>query len=153
MFSLFDRFIFLQNSNINNLVEVSYFNKPSLNLLHFNCSESSLWVSLFSLDRNNFDANFIKIGFGYVMDNNVIVKLVAKSKKGVDFLRSIEKVEIDQRVNIIEEICLINPLIQDYSHLVYEPSQTISLINLVDLDKNLVTKYNLPIEGKNKNIF
>ena len=82
---------------------------------------------------------------GYVMDNNVVVKFVAKSTEGVNLLSSIKYVEIDKIVSVVEEICLINPFIRDYSPFVYESN--LMNLNLEDLDKNLVTKFNLPIEG------
>jgi len=59
-FIVYDQFISLKNKEIDSL-EISEYNPPSFNLLHFNCSENHIWISVFSLDRIKNDANFIKV--------------------------------------------------------------------------------------------
>lgn len=119
----------------------------SIDLLNFKSTQSQLWVSVFALDDKNFEENFIKIGFGYVLDENVVIKYFAKSKEGVNFLKSISKVEIDKRVNVIEQICFIKPLIKDLNATLYDPGPTIRIDGLEILNENLFTKYNLPDQG------
>lgn len=146
-FSLNDKFALLENENIDSeIIQLDYFKNPHINLLHFNNSENILWVSVYSLDRNVFESNFIKIGVGYLLENNLIVKFVAKSKLGVDMLIEVKNVEIDRRIKVVEEVCFVNPFVKDYSYLVYDSTLTNKLA-IEDLDKNIVTSYNLPIEG------
>lgn len=104
MFQIEDSKIKLINNN--HLLELTEQNQPNYNLLHFNCSKNSIWVSMYALDRHNFYDNYIKFGQGYVMENNLLAEFRAKSQEAFDSLRKISNLFFDQDVDLFEQVCL-----------------------------------------------
>ena len=56
--------------------------RPHINLLHFNNSLNLLFISKHSLNRNELDKNFIKIGQGYRYVDNVFLEINPKNQRG-----------------------------------------------------------------------
>ena len=129
--------------NYNNLFNLKLISQPNLKLLHFNCSKSSIWISVYAFDRQIFENNFIKIGQGYVMEANIIAEFTAKNKKGYELLSNIKHLEFDNFINVQERICLIEHFVKDREPLISKNP------TMIDIDsRNLVIPEDLPEEGR-----
>jgi hypothetical protein len=98
--------------------------KPDYNLLHFNASESNIWLSICH-DMNVLKNNFIKIGMGYVYENNTILhfKLTTGINNSSEFVKTckeIIEIEFDSKfLEIVKKHIEIVPLLKDHTTLVY----------------------------------
>ncbi len=134
--------ILINNQNLFILKNIS---QPNLKLLHFNCSKSSIWISVYAKDRLEFENNFIKIGQGYVMEANIIAEFTAKNKKGYELLSNIKHLEFEKNIHVQERICLVEHFVKDREPIILANKP----INIGDLDsRNLVFPSDLPEEGK-----
>jgi hypothetical protein len=130
-------------NNQNLFILKSNISQPNLKLLHFNCSKSSIWISVYAKDRHEFENNFIKIGQGYVMEANIIAEFTAKNKKGYELLSNIKHLELDENIHVQERICLVEHFVKDR-----EPIILTKKPDFIDFDRNLVFPSDLPEEGK-----
>ncbi len=94
-------------------------------LLHFQSKKSIIWVSLSALDHKNPQENFIKIGYGDLLKNNLLAHYVQQKTEVFESLRSItiDLVIFNKpAVKVIEKTCLITPFVGDYCPLVIDES-------------------------------
>lgn len=123
--------------------------KPDYNLLHFNASESNIWLSICH-DMNVLKNNFIKIGMGYVYENNTILhfKLPAGVNNSSEFVKTckeIIEIEFDSKfLEIVKKHMEIVPLLNDQTVLVYTEDD----INLPLLADHITMPKNLPTEAQ-----
>ncbi len=144
-FKIEDYSIQLLQTKINQMLNLIESRQKKLKFLHFNCSTSSIWVSVYALDRHNASGNYIKFGQGYVMENNLIAHFQANSKQGVDLLRNISRVDFDQNVNVTEKICVRDHFEKDFEPLIFDPQVPFTIS---ELKRNLVFPDRLPKEGQ-----
>lgn len=84
--------------------------------------KSIIWVSLAALNHNNPEENFIKIGYGDLLENNVLAHYVQATKEGFESLRAIKiyLVSFREPVKVNEKTCLITPFVGDFCPFVID---------------------------------
>jgi len=123
----------------------------NVKLLHFQNSKSLIWVSVRICDYHKPHENFIKIGYGDLLESNILAYYTeyhegpsyhSETKDGLNigwiYLRSItiHNVSFDPPVNVNEKTCLIDPFVMDYGPLIIDTSKDRPL---GDLKRNNLT--------------
>lgn len=85
-------------------------NKAEVSLTHFNASESYLWISIdgYLEDPKNNIYKFIKVGYGYAMEKNLLFSFYPQDNKTKAFISSIDYIDIDKKVAISQSNSYVN---------------------------------------------
>jgi Cu-Zn family superoxide dismutase len=122
-------------------------NKPLVNLVNANASDSYIWISVEGTIEEEESLNisyFIKIGYGYVYEKNLLFKFVPVNNKAKAFVSEIEFIQVDKRTviaNMQYFICFSSFFRDKYPILADTNSQT-------DIKIGHITKSNFPREAQ-----
>ena len=93
--------------------------KKSVNYLNFNMTKSTFWISF-----NGFGSYFIKIGYGFLAESNVLCKFETNETRGINLLQGIRTVTLGDSIKI-------RNLKQENRAFIFDPP-----LMIADLDKN-----------------
>lgn len=130
----------IELTNKDDSVQLKKSKQPGYKLLHFDSSESVIWISFSNLDRQKSENNFIKFGYGETLETNIIAHFTFKHKEGFKSIH-IKNIEIDSRVKVIESICFNDPFVNDFEPLLFPDKASVPI---GELNKNYKTKEDLP---------
>ncbi len=109
-------------------------------MLHFDSSESVIWISFSNLDRQISENNFIKFGYGETLETNIIAHYTFKHNERFKSI-NIDNISIDSKVKVVESICFIDPFVKDFEPLIFPNKESLPI---EVLNKNYKTKEDLP---------
>jgi len=163
----------LPNSSVvpfDRLFNISLSKMSKIKILNSNNSQSLLFISKHSLDRNVLKNNFIKIGTGYKMtenvfleinpineDGNFVNKLYTKPTEnfiimilfsdliGLNVMKDIKEIRFDH-ISFTDTSCSHLPVIGDYHPVILDTSKPFPPSKIVD--PFVVTPASLPPEGR-----
>ena len=138
IFQVNDSRIELKNGN--GSVELVSSREAGFRLLHFDSSESVIWISFSNLDRQISENNFIKFGYGETLETNIIAHYTFDHKEGFKSI-SIDNIAIDSKVEVVESICLNDPFVKDFEPLIFPDKESVPI---KELNKNYKTKEDHP---------
>jgi len=120
-----------------NYLEKKKIEEKIVKLLHFQDSKSFIWLSVRACDYHKPEENFVKIGYGDLMERNILA-YYTETNEGLHSLKTItiNNISFDERVNLIEKICFIDPFVMDFGSLIVDPDKSRSI---GDLKKNDLT--------------
>lgn len=120
--------------------------KPKINLCNFNSTDSYIWISIEGhMEDEKFNMSyFIKVGYGYVMQNNLLFSFVPSNPEAKKFVKEIEFIDIDRDVLISDYVSFIcfTSFFRDRN-----PALVVRA-NLHDLNRGFIVPANLPNEGQ-----
>lgn len=141
-FIINDTSISIKPSSFNQAMAVNKTVKSFWKLLHFNASESSIWISIFSLRRDKLSENFFKFGYGYIYEANTIFTFKPMNQETVELMRTIKNIDMDSRVHVRKMICSTDVVVKDRYPLIFEHP------DWKHLSLNVMTPSDLPAEGR-----
>lgn len=139
-------------SNLVSLVTLDEYNfttetlmSPPVDLLRFNATSISLWISFFSSSVNFDEPCFIKVGIGYVMENNTMFMFTSNEIAAKGSLGQVNQVSIDPTVQL-PSYTRYDPeaLIQDSPPLLVDYNE----LDLSNLQQNFITWVELPYQAQ-----
>jgi hypothetical protein len=139
-------------SNLVSLVTLDGYNfktnttmEPPLDLLRFDATSISLWISFFSSSVKFGEPSFIKVGIGYVMENNTMVVFTSNETTAKESIGQIDKVNIDPSIQ------LASYTRYDREALIQDSPPLLVVFNEMTLDnvqENFVTSVELPLQAQ-----
>jgi len=130
-----------QISNNLNSLKKKEIKAKRVKLLHYNNAQeetkSFIWVSVYALDLHKPENNFIKIGYGDLLESNILAHYT-ETNEGFELLKSItiHDVSFDDSVKVIEKSCLIDPFVMNYGPLIIDEHQP---RHIEELERNNLT--------------